>query len=89
MNNPTYNGWSNYATWRINLEIFDEIDLADFFDEKPDLSTTTDWARDYVQSILETSGRGITLDYARAFVSDVNWREIAFHLISSSFYEEE
>ena len=19
----TYNGWSNYATWRVNLEIFD------------------------------------------------------------------
>jgi len=22
MENKTYNGWSNYATWRINLEHF-------------------------------------------------------------------
>ena len=26
MDNKTYNGWFNYATWRINLEIFDGFD---------------------------------------------------------------
>jgi hypothetical protein len=23
MKKETYNGWTNYATWRVNLEIFD------------------------------------------------------------------
>ena len=22
-----YNGWTNYATWRVNLEIFDGMDI--------------------------------------------------------------
>ena len=25
MKKETYNGWTNYATWRINLEIFDGL----------------------------------------------------------------
>jgi hypothetical protein len=37
MNDQKYNGWTNYATWRVNLEIFDGIDLMDYgwqkFDE--------------------------------------------------------
>ncbi len=39
MNNLTHNGWTNYATWRVNLEIFDSLDLAEFFDSAPDLPT--------------------------------------------------
>ena len=30
MSDKTYNGWSNYATWRINLEIFDDLDISEF-----------------------------------------------------------
>jgi hypothetical protein len=26
MNDKTHNGWRNYATWRVNLEIFDGLD---------------------------------------------------------------
>jgi hypothetical protein len=29
MNDKTYNGWTNYATWRINLEMFDGCNLTD------------------------------------------------------------
>ena len=25
MTDNTYNGWSNYETWRVNLEIFDGL----------------------------------------------------------------
>ena len=25
-----YNGWSNYETWRINLEMFDGLDASDY-----------------------------------------------------------
>jgi len=30
MSDTTYNGWTNYATWRINLEVFDGLELEDF-----------------------------------------------------------
>jgi len=25
MTTTTYNGWTNYATWRVNLELFDNF----------------------------------------------------------------
>jgi len=25
-----YNGWTNYETWRVNLEIFDNFDISDY-----------------------------------------------------------
>ena len=31
MKNDTYNGWTNYATWRVNLEIFDGLDPTSYF----------------------------------------------------------
>jgi hypothetical protein len=33
-----YNGWTNYATWRVNLEIFDGIDPSEF---DTDMTTVT------------------------------------------------
>ena len=32
MTTTTYNGWTNYATWRVHLEIFDSLPLEDFSD---------------------------------------------------------
>ena len=29
MNNNKYNGWTNYATWRVNLEILGDIQFED------------------------------------------------------------
>jgi len=79
-----YNGWTNYATWRVNLEIFDGLDPREMGwlgEDAPDLSKTL---KDYVDDILDTSTpEGIALDYARAFVSDVNWYEIAEHMIEA------
>lgn len=84
-----YNGWTNYATWRVNLEILGDLDLVDFFDDKPELSTATEWCEEFVQNLLENEGSGITLDYAMAFISDVNWREIATHLLNDATYPED
>lgn len=30
MTDDTYNGWTNYATWRVNLEMFDGMSPRDF-----------------------------------------------------------
>ena len=89
----TYNGWTNYATWRINLEIFSEGDMAKYCYESGMDADDIDaaWAKEWVEELLfgcleisylgerETSGIGVE-SYARAFISDVNWYEIASHI---------
>lgn len=84
----SYNGWTNYATWRVNLEMLGELDLAEFFDEKPNLTDATDWCREYVDDYLASEVREacLVLDYARSFIADVNWREIATHLLADSTF---
>ena len=77
-----YNGWSNYATWRINLEVLDGSD--DLWKGYKSLYDLANAMKEHVEEILLESGEGLVLDYALAFISDVNWREIANH-----YYEEE
>lgn len=65
-----YNGWTNYATWRVNLEMFDGSET----------HWTPESAREFVEECIEsTTDEGIARDYAMAFISDVNWYEIAEH----------
>lgn len=91
----TYNGWTNYATWRIALEIFDGMDASDFSAEELPASEFSEILKDYVDEILCSyssggpCGEGLTLDYARAFVSSVNWYEIAEHMLSEVEEEQD
>jgi hypothetical protein len=63
-----FNGWTNYATWRVNLEMFDGY-------EGP---LDKDSAKELVEEhIYATTTEGLGRDYALAFISDVNWHEIA------------
>ena len=82
--NTTYNGWTNYATWRVNLEMFDGFDPYDYFSDNQ--ATMPEWLADslkqYVEDFLsDNCTQGLALDYALAFLDDVNWREIAEHMI--------
>ena len=79
MNDRTYNGWTNYSTWRINLEMFDhEPQGFDLDQEANDLGhDLQDYAEEY---IIENSSEGLARDYALAFLSEVNWYEIAKNL---------
>jgi hypothetical protein len=76
----TYNGWTNYATWRVALEWFDDFNPNKYENDPYDLSKEL---QSYVEDTLsDTSVQSqIVLDYALAFTSDVNWYEIAQHLI--------
>ena len=75
MSNEEYNGWTNYATWRVNLEMFDGGDFAS--DNDLGAYDLGDSLRDIAYDLLSESGSGLVLDYALAFLSDVNWPEIA------------
>jgi len=77
--NGEYNGWSNYATWRINLELFSDMDVNDYFDEFPNV----EMLEDYVEHVVfenYSNTLGLVEDYARAFLSNVNYYEIYDHM---------
>ena len=85
MTDNTYNGWTNYATWRINLEIFDGFDpIEDWGLERETLteSELAELLEGHAEELVsETAPEGLALDYALAFMADVNWHEIASHMM--------
>jgi hypothetical protein len=94
MTDTKYNGWTNYETWRVNLEIFDGFDPFDNFAD--DQATMMDWLADslkeYAETLIYEAGGGdgnIAVDYALAFLQNVNWREIAEHMFLDYADEED
>ena len=78
MNTEKYNGWTNYATWRINLEIFDGLS-SDMDGEH----FTGESCKEYAEGVIFSEFEGtdcLACDYAQAFLLEVNWHEIADHL---------
>tara|TARA_R100001480_G_scaffold24405_1_gene34664 strand:+ start:737 stop:1006 length:270 start_codon:yes stop_codon:yes gene_type:complete len=77
-----YNGWTNYATWRINLEILGDIQ---WVEEEIEV-LNEEMLEDYVENaVFENNGisghLGLMEDYARAFLNNVNYREILEHIL--------
>ena len=69
-----YNGWTNYATWRVNMEILGDIE----FNEIVSADSLKEIVEDIVFSQYELgNGSHLVEDYARAFISEVNFYEIA------------
>jgi hypothetical protein len=95
MNDTTYNGWTNYATWRVQLEMFDNIPIEDFAGygrlnawREPDPYGLSLAMKERAEYYIEcTSQEGFAREYAMAFLSDVNWYELAEHMIAA--YAEE
>jgi len=82
MQDKTYNGWTNYATWRVNLEMFDGLNPHEmgWRGSAWDIEDTIhEWAAEF---IYETTSEGVARDYALAFLSEVNWLEIAQHMVA-------
>tara|TARA_R100000734_G_scaffold2402_1_gene2466 strand:+ start:254 stop:508 length:255 start_codon:yes stop_codon:yes gene_type:complete len=68
-----YNGWTNYATWRIHLEILGNIEF-----EKP---VTIEQLKEIVENCVFYNFDACKIptfieDYARAFINEVNFYEI-------------
>jgi len=94
MSDTKYNGWTNYATWRVNLEMFDGITANEFSSFSV---YATDCAyelgqelKEYAEQLLsDTNPQGLALDYAFAFLGEVNFFEIAQHMINDYVEENE
>jgi hypothetical protein len=82
----TYNGWTNYATWRVNLELIDGMTPTDFGDDPAQIMDAYELSlclKDTAHDNIENSApEGLARDYALAFLQDVNWHEIAKHMIA-------
>ena len=94
MNDKTYNGWTNYATWRVNLEVFDGLETSEMFDLTLDAWDLGHVLQDYAEEVIDMSindpeAPNIARDYALAFLADVNWYEIAKHMIDDAKAEAE
>jgi len=70
-----YNGWTNYATWRINLEILGDIK----FEEPVTIEQLEEIVEDCVFN-NRVEKDCLAADYARAFISEVNFYEIKRHI---------
>ena len=69
-----YNGWTSYATWRVNLEILGDI----MFEKKVSVDDLKEIVEDCVFRNPNTFDTPYLVEaYARAFVSEVNFYEIA------------
>jgi len=100
MSDTTYNGWSNYATWRVQLEIFDGMDLDldaymgeeskfDAYDLKDELQRIAEEIIFEGMGYDERRPSNLVEDYARAFLQDVNYYEIAQHMIADYIAENQ
>jgi len=85
MTDKTYNGWTNYATWRVGLEIFDGLNPIEDWGLEGETLTESELAellQEHAEELVsQTTPEGLALDYALAFMSDVNWYEIARHML--------
>lgn len=89
----TYNGWTNYATWRVNLEIFDGMTPSDVTGRSlPTVSELKDALREHAEGLVYEMGGGegnVAVDYALAFIADVNYWEIANNMLEAYADESE
>ena len=93
MTTETYNGWTNYETWRIQLEVFDGMTLEDFGFDLRDVDTddVADVER-LAESVAEMADEiilgsvpnGMARDLAESFLGRVDWMEIAEHIIADA-----
>ena len=78
MDNEKYNGWTNYETWKVNLELLDGVTAKDLFGRKCEGEEVQEYIEDLTYD--QCQPRSFSRDCVLLFLSDVNWDEIAEHL---------
>ena len=69
-----FNGWTNYSTWRINLEFFDGAEY--------EQEVTHEQLKEEVLEFIDLSipENNLCKGWVYGFIHDVNWYEIAKHI---------
>ena len=92
-----YNGWTNYETWKTNLEMFDGFVPSHFLDDF-DFDNPTFTATEYLAGVLQDitddfisneipEESGFSYSVVQSFKSRVNWEEIAEHYVNEYLLE--
>ena len=111
MSEKTYNGWTNYETWNVNLwmsndkgsyrhygalaqDAYDNAEAERFFTrlERATLDLSDMLKEEFEQAMDEILGdmsASVWADLLGAALSEVNWHEIAEHLIDDCDQEAE
>ena len=76
-----YNGWTNYETWLVNLEMGITDDPHAF--ESRNLDDLIVELRDYAEHVLE-SDNTLATNFVNIILSKVDWREIAEAVLEQS-----
>lgn len=87
MTTETYNGWTNYATWNVNLWLSNDQGLSEITDEmaqdeynRGGLANTYNLAsrlEEFVRGMVELEEASMRSDMLGWALSSVNWHEIA------------
>ena len=74
MSNSKYNGWTNFETWKVALEVFDGYNP-----DEEDRLWSADQFQGFAEEVIFQDRESDTLadSIARAFLAEVNWHEIA------------
>lgn len=86
----SYNGWTNYETWLYHLHNTDGMRLEDYFDSKPTVERLVDFLKEGAYEKIDENHLLIPYhkDVIGASLSEVNFTEIAEHIISEFFGDE-
>ena len=80
MKSNNYNGWANYATWRVNLEFFEGCRGLDVLHLSA--HAVAKLLKERVEEyISEACDDGAVQGWALAFVNECDFQEIAEHMI--------
>jgi len=77
-----YNGWTNYATWKANLEFFSELCIKDLAKDFNNCSYTSEFAERLKELFteycyFEDDHKDIVKGAINYFIDDINFEEIA------------
>ena len=91
MKSTSPHGWSNFATWRVYARVFDNFDLRDWSTGQDE---TTLSLPDYMHAValehIETHiESALVRDFAFEMFSDVNWQELADHVLDAANNEQQ
>ncbi len=86
----TYNGWTNYETWNVNLWLTNDegsysmvremaVRCADTETSRADLA---DELKALVEEMMPDLGASMYADLLGAAISSVNWHELAEHYLT-------
>lgn len=78
----TYNGWTNYWTWRWALEMIDPYQIWDSIDPDTNLYDLALYLKDEAEMLVEESSEGWAQSWLLGLLGDINWREIAESVMS-------